>query len=127
MHDTNKVIVGIIVFVVLLTSPFWLNAFSKFKPMPELELPKAEKQCVEPKEWMKANHMQLLDEWRHEAVRLDERTYVSREYGKEYPKSLTLTCLDCHDKKKNFCDRCHTYANVKPYCWSCHVVPEDNQ
>jgi hypothetical protein len=25
--------------------------------------------------------------------------------------------------KKQFCEECHTYASVKPYCWECHVVP----
>lgn len=126
MYDAKKVIVGILVFLALATAPFWLNA-GKTTSMPELELPKTEKKCVETKEWMRANHMQLLDKWRNEVVRQDKREYVSMEYGKKYEKSLTLTCMKCHETKKKFCDRCHTYASVNPYCWSCHVAPVEKE
>ena len=27
----------------------------------------------------------------------------------------------CHANKAEFCDRCHNYAAVKPYCWDCHI------
>ena len=30
-------------------------------------------------------------------------------------------CLDCHKNKSNFCDKCHDYMGVKPYCWECHA------
>jgi hypothetical protein len=39
--------------------------------------------------------------------------------------SLTGTCLDCHSDKEKFCDACHTYSAVDPYCWDCHVIPEE--
>jgi hypothetical protein len=39
--------------------------------------------------------------------------------------SLTRTCLDCHSNKAEFCDRCHTYMAVDPYCWDCHVEPKE--
>lgn len=126
MYDTGKVIAGIVVFALLFTSPFWLALGSGKKAMPELEKPKVEKKCVEPAEWMKGNHMQLLDEWRGEVVREGEREYVSKAYGTKYDKSLTKTCLKCHENKKNFCDRCHTYAHVDPYCFTCHVDPKEN-
>ena len=29
-------------------------------------------------------------------------------------------CLDCHSNTAEFCDRCHDYASVRPYCWHCH-------
>lgn len=122
IYDAGKVIAGLIVFVALFTSPFWVNAGREI-PVPKPDLPKVEKQCVREGVWMKANHMQLLDEWRHEVVRGDLR---DDEYkGKFTKKSLTLTCLKCHDNKKNFCDRCHTYAGVNPFCWDCHVVPKE--
>jgi hypothetical protein len=72
---------------------------------------------------MRANHMTMLDDWRHEVVREGKRDYKN-EAGKKFKKSLTLTCLDCHENKKKFCDKCHTYAGVKPYCWECHVDPK---
>ena len=43
--------------------------------------------------------------------------------GKVYEKSLTGTCLGCHNKAE-FCDRCHAYSGVSsPYCWNCHSEP----
>ena len=27
--------------------------------------------------------------------------------------------------KADFCDKCHTYASVKPYCWDCHTEPKN--
>lgn len=124
MYDTGKVLAGLLVFAVFMTSPFWLNAGKTGAPQ-KLEMPAVEKgkECVEPKEFMRANHMQMLDDWRHEVVRLTERSYKNSK-GKEFGKSLTNTCLDCHAKKKDFCDRCHTYAGVNPFCMECHAAPE---
>jgi len=139
MYNTNKVLIGMLVFVVVMTAPFWLN-FAGGKGLekaPKPELPNKEKvvakygyyKCVESASWMRENHMQLLDKWRNEVVRHDERNYTSHENtdangnALTFDKSLTRTCLDCHSNTKNFCDRCHAYADVKPYCWHCHVVP----
>ena len=41
--------------------------------------------------------------------------------GKEFEMSLSNTCIECHDNKAEFCDRCHNYASVRPYCWDCHI------
>ena len=46
--------------------------------------------------------------------------YVNAD-GKMYNMSLSNTCMDCHSNKADFCDRCHDYASVQPYCWSCHI------
>ena len=94
---------------------------------PELQLPtNGSTECVEAKDYMRANHMDLLDEWRDTVVREDVRTYTS-EAGKDYTMSLSDTCLDCHSNKEQFCDACHTYSAVDPYCWDCHVIPEEGQ
>ena len=95
----------------------------KAAPAPELELTakaKAAKVCVMPTEYMKAEHMHLLDIWRDSVVREGKRIYVN-SHGKEFNMSLSNTCLDCHSNKAEFCDRCHNYASVSPYCWSCHI------
>ena len=34
-------------------------------------------------------------------------------------------CMKCHTNKEKFCDECHTYAAVKPYCWDCHIQPKE--
>jgi hypothetical protein len=92
-------------------------------PAPEVVLTakaKEAKVCVRDKAYMKANHMQLLDEWRDTVVRKAERIYVSPN-GKEYNMSLSNTCLDCHSNYTEFCERCHQYASIEPYCWDCHI------
>jgi len=85
---------------------------------------KAAKECVMPKAYMKMEHMQLLNEWRDTVVRDAKRIYVGSS-GKEFNMSLTNTCLDCHAEKAEFCDKCHDYASVSPYCWECHIDPKE--
>ena len=128
MKDKKLIITGVIIFFIIVTFPFWYNR-GKAAPAPELELTakaKAAKVCVRSTEYMKAEHMQLLDVWRDSVVRRGERIYVSPT-GKEYNMSLSNTCLDCHSNKADFCDRCHNYASVRPYCWDCHIDnPKEN-
>lgn len=120
--DKKWVIGGILVFLVLITFPFWYN-MGKASPAPEVELTKEAKEakfCVRPTDYMRAEHMQLLDVWRDTVVRDGIRIYVN-EQGKKFNMSLSNTCLDCHHNKEQFCDRCHDYASVRPYCWDCHI------
>jgi len=126
MYDASKIVAGLAVFVVLATSPLWYNAISAAPPdAPELQQPpNGSTECVEATEYMRANHMDLLDQWRDTVVRDDVRTFTS-EAGKDYTMSLSDTCLDCHSNKEQFCDACHTYSAVAPYCWDCHVIPEE--
>ena len=122
MKDKKLIITGLIIFIVITTFPFWYNR-GKAAPAPELQLTdkaKAAKVCVRSTEYMKAEHMQLLDVWREAVVRRGERIYVNPD-GKEFNMSLSNTCLDCHSNKTEFCDRCHNYASVRPYCWDCHI------
>ncbi len=122
MYDKGNVVAGIVIFAVLISFPFWYN-LGKAAPAPELVLTdaaKAAKECVMPKEEMKAGHMQLLDMWREKVVRESDRVYVNAK-GKPYIMSLSNTCLDCHSNKAEFCDRCHNYSSVAPYCWDCHI------
>ena len=81
--------------------------------------------CVEDADYMRAYHMDLLNEWRDLVVRDGERVYVSTT-GEKYEMSLSNTCMKCHVSKVNFCDSCHNYVSVTPYCWDCHVEPRGN-
>lgn len=122
MNDKGKIIVGVVIFLIILAFPFWYSLGRK-APAPELVLTpqaKAAEVCVRDTEWMTANHMQLLDEWRDTVVRKTQRVYVN-EHGKEFMMSLSNTCLECHSNKAEFCDRCHNYVSVDPYCWECHI------
>ncbi|MBI9085689.1 MAG: sulfate reduction electron transfer complex DsrMKJOP subunit DsrJ [Desulfobacterales bacterium] len=122
MNDKGKIITGLVIFFAILTLPFWFN-LGKAAPVPKPELSakaKAAKQCVRSTEYMRAEHMQLLNDWRETVVRDAKRTYIN-EHGKAFNMSLSNTCLDCHDNKAQFCDRCHDYASARPYCWDCHI------
>jgi hypothetical protein len=126
MYDAGKIIVGLVVFIILATSPLWLNAMLGGSPeVPEIKLPtNGSTECVEATDFMRAEHMDLLNQWRDDVVRKGTRDYVSTTSGKVYDMSLSRTCMDCHSNKAEFCDACHTYMAVSPYCWDCHVEPK---
>jgi len=122
MKDKKIIFTCLIVFVIIALFPFWYNRGKAANaPDPILtEKAKAAKMCVRSTDYMKAEHMQLLDYWRDSVVREGQRVYVNPD-GKEYEMSLSNTCLDCHSNKAEFCDKCHDYASVRPYCWDCHI------
>ncbi len=129
MRNRSLIYLGLLIFLAAVTLPFTYNMTAGAGTMPELELPENETQCVESKEFMKSSHMQLLIDWRESQVRENSREYVSSSYDRKFDISLTNTCLkQCHTNKGNFCDRCHNYAGVQePYCWDCHIDPENIQ
>ncbi|MGB5893475.1 MAG: sulfate reduction electron transfer complex DsrMKJOP subunit DsrJ [Ignavibacteriaceae bacterium] len=127
MYDSGKILLGLIVFVGLFTSPIWYDlASGESASKPNIILPVDEdiKECVAGKEYMRASHMDLLNEWRDLVVREGKRIYTSPT-GKEFEMSLSNTCTNCHSNKSEFCDRCHDYLGVTPYCWNCHVEPPE--
>ena len=124
MYDAGKIVAGLAVFLVLVTVPVWMAALAGETPRaPELRLPAGESQCVEPAAVMRATHMELLNTWRDRTVRSDDR-FITLADGRRMERSLSRTCLGCHETKDAFCDRCHDYLAVSPYCWDCHVVPQ---
>ncbi|NIM52680.1 MAG: hypothetical protein GTO22_26115 [Gemmatimonadales bacterium] len=126
MRDRSKILTGLAVFLVVTAFPVWHTLVATGDAArPDLELPEDATQCVEDTEYMTANHMDLLNQWRNAVVRDGERDYTSSS-GETYVMSLTGTCMDCHSNRDAFCTRCHNYANVEPRCWNCHVEPEGN-
>ncbi|MBW1999270.1 MAG: sulfate reduction electron transfer complex DsrMKJOP subunit DsrJ [Deltaproteobacteria bacterium] len=127
MYDRGKIITGLVIGIGLLLFPFWPSTgkYASKPPEPELTAKAKEAEaCVESKTFMTTHHMKLLDAWRNEAVRQAERLYRSNS-GKIYEKSLQNTCMDCHSNKAKFCDQCHNYMGVKPFCWDCHLEPKE--
>jgi len=133
MYNGGKIIVGLIIFVALFTFPFYYNIGKvNAKPEPKIDTPAIQhltpedKHCVQPKSFMRGEHMQLLNQWRDSAVRDGNRVYDGMG-GKKYYISLQNTCMKCHSNKKEFCDKCHNYMGVTPYCWSCHIAPKEKE
>ena len=126
MYNAKTVILGIIIFVALFTSPFWAGMLGKTYTSTGIELPKDEKNCIENVDFMRGQHMRLLNEWRDEALRNENRIYVATD-GKKWAISLQNTCLKCHKNYKEFCDKCHVANSVDPYCWTCHILPQGSK
>jgi hypothetical protein len=127
MYDRWKIGTGIVIGLLLFLFPVFYNVGRAAKePDPVLtEKAKQAKECVAPTPFMKSEHMKLLDEWRQTVVR-DNEWYYKSTNGKRYYKSLQDTCMDCHSNKSKFCDQCHNYMAVAPYCWDCHIAPKEN-
>ncbi len=141
MYKGGKIIASLILFVAFLSIPFFYN-MGKVNAGPEnLQASISQldgQQCVESADYMRSNHMQLLNKWRQSDVRDGKTVYVNSQ-GKSFDISLQ-SCLECHATQatKNtvgvnnpalktsdqFCVSCHNYASVKPTCWSCHAGPE---
>lgn len=86
MYNAKAVIVGIIIFVVLFTSPFWVSMLGSKYSSTGIVLPKNEKECIESTAFMRDQHMRLLNEWRDEALRKENRVYVATN-GKNGPSA----------------------------------------
>ena len=66
------------------------------------------------------------NEWREEVVRDGDRIMVGID-GEMYEKNLAVTCIfACHSNREEFCDRCHGYVGVEPFCWDCHAEQKGN-
>lgn len=129
-----RIIIGVLVFIVFFSSPMWWNFVSGGEKLdPDPKLPTKYDECVKDAHYMKTSHMDLLNKWRDDVVREHDRYFKNEDGtyfefdGKKAEKSLTMTCLGCHDSKADFCDQCHNYLAVTPYCWECHVTPEESE
>jgi len=131
MYNSGKVIIGITIFLLFVAFPFYYN-IGKVIATPDLCLDTpvinelVEKKCVESKEFMRVEHMTMLNDWRDSVSRDGKRAYVNTE-GKLFEMSLQNTCMRCHSNKERFCDACHNYVAVKPYCWTCHIAPKESE
>ncbi len=124
LYDGEKIIIGLIIFVGLVTYPLWHNTVSgKSTYVPKLETPKDKKDCIEAKEYIRVNHKSILEDWRLSVVRNGLRVYQASN-KKRYQMSLNRTCMECHSDKTKFCDQCHNYMGVTNKCWDCHIYPK---
>ena len=86
LYDVGKILIGILVFAAIAAFPFYYNIGRvNAKPEPKVDTPAIQewekqygkKECVESKEFMRAEHMQLLNNWRDAVVRQGHRGYTS--------------------------------------------------
>jgi hypothetical protein len=131
MYNADKIIPGLVIFLAVLTLPFWYNhGKAATPPQPKIDTPAIQqmrqKQCILPKIDMRSGHMQILNDWRTQVVRNGLRQYTAID-GKQYNMSLQNECMKCHSNKVQFCDQCHNYMAVTPYCWTCHVEPKETK
>jgi hypothetical protein len=131
MYNARNIIIGLAIFLVLLTYPIW-NGAGSLAAGPEISLDTPAimeltvKECVEDTALMRSSHMVLLSRWKEAVVRDNNRIYVAAN-GSQYSMSLQNTCMECHSNKSLFCDSCHSYSGVKtPSCWDCHVEPRED-
>lgn len=135
LYHGGKIISGLLIFIIILTFPFWYRAVSGKSPVPfDPTTSKSEGNCIESRDYMRNQHMQLLYDWREMVVREGKRVYVATD-GQTYTISLTKTCMKCHgyengdEKISNamYCIDCHNYAGVNVFCWDCHIDPKEIQ
>lgn len=128
MYKPQNIIIGIVVFLGLITFPIWSNFGQEASAGPEVSLDTpvinamTDPKCIEDTEYMRANHMKMLSDWKAAVVRDGNRIYVASD-SQEYLMSLQNTCFECHSNYEEFCLKCHEYNNVSPTCWTCHVEP----
>ncbi|MDR1184826.1 MAG: sulfate reduction electron transfer complex DsrMKJOP subunit DsrJ [Coriobacteriales bacterium] len=130
MYKNARIFIFLVISLGIATAPILINRGQvEAQPTLSLETPAIERdadgRCVESAEFMRAEHMLLLDEWRNAVVREGKTNYVSSD-GRIFEMSLDNNCLKCHSDREKFCDSCHSYAAVEPYCWDCHDVAHAN-
>jgi hypothetical protein len=80
--------------------------------------------CVEPTDFMRRNHMEVIKHQRDETV----------HNGIRSTKHSLAGCVECHasrsaegavipvDEKGQFCEACHAFAAVGMNCFDCHAT-----
>ncbi len=126
MLKAMSLLAALMVALLLATSAS--NAEEKSRASgPLIELPTQADKCIRPTEFMRRNHMQLLNHKRDQTMRQGVRTQDASLQG----------CVDCHSKKDDkgvslpvngpdqFCSTCHEYVAVKLDCFECHRTTPD--
>jgi len=125
MLDGGRIVGGIAILFVVVAGPIWLGSARGVK-IESPQKPRDSERCLAPREEMRKNHPALLASWRERVVRLGDRVHHT-DHGLDVRISLTGTCLGCHGKATEFCDKCHTQTAVTLSCWQCHAQSAQGQ
>ena len=128
--NKRNIVIGIVVFILVVTTPLWLNigrgadaaAPEMSYDTPAIKAMGDDAHCIYDAEYMRTHHMEILAQWKEQAIRDGNREFVVPD-GTKYEVSLQNTCLECHSNYEDFCKKCHDYNDVTPNCWTCHVEP----
>jgi hypothetical protein len=119
MIKEKEIVIGLVLFCLLFTAPFWLNTGNSAAAAPRVVISAAAgAECVLSAAEMRERHMQVLDEWRTASVRAGQSFYPTG--GAAALIGFEENCLTCHANREEFCDLCHAYTAVEPDCWDCH-------
>lgn len=140
MHDTMKIVAGLTLFILALMFPIWYSITTYgTPPAVAAAAPPKGQECVEPVNYMRTSHMELLGHLRDLAVR-EGKTVHTGTNGQQYEISMQNTCLACHGGTTSgqstvstrdgygepaFCASCHEYAGVRVDCWRCHLATKE--
>lgn len=124
MYKPARIGAFVVVCLAILLAPLLINHAQAPQPMTSaLATPQIEAldqhRCIESTEYMRADHMKLLDDWRNEVLRGTATMYQSST-GQIYDMSLEETCFSCHSNRAEFCLSCHDVVAVSTDCWNCH-------
>jgi hypothetical protein len=126
LYHGQYILPALVLFLGAATAPIWRGAASPGPGFRSPPNPNGER-CIEPKGFMRAEHMRMIVRWRDGVVREGNRIYVATD-GRHWEKSLK-TCVACHGhadaRGKSTtaaaaCGECHGYVNAKLDCWGCH-------
>lgn len=126
LYHGQYILPGLALFLVVATLPIWLGAGGGNPGFRSPPNPGGER-CIEPKDFMRVEHMRILVRWRDDVVREGNRDYVATD-GRHWEKGLK-TCVACHGhadaRGKSTtaaaaCSECHGYVDAKLDCWNCH-------
>ena len=82
------VFLALALFLSLATYPIW--KIQDQHSLPKVSMETKGDQCVAPADYMRENHMKLLEDWRDSVVRKGERFHIMPD-GTKVEKSLTKT------------------------------------
>ena len=126
LYDGKYILPAVAVFLAVAIFPVWRATGGRGPGFRSPPNPNGER-CIEPKDFMRAEHMRMLVRWRDQAVRENSRVYVAAD-GRRWEKGLE-TCVACHGhadaRGKSTtaaaaCSECHGYVDAKLDCWDCH-------
>ena len=125
--DTNKL--AVVAALVLIVVPVLFSGGSTLLAQDSeefLELPEDHDACVRDTEYMRFHHMDLLLEIRDQVQR-DGQRKGDIGFTACYPlegQAECHLCMDCHEYRAGFCNRCHEAVDLNPDCFGCHYYPE---